>query len=115
MATFTVWLEIVRVLLGTLLLLAISTLYQSFKDTKIVKELNIIMLGFGLYTLQAILSAYRAFTGVTLPIIWKLQLDDFFEACMYVVFALAIVRFNEIFSKSDFQNKVVKAMREVFG
>ncbi|MFH1257654.1 MAG: hypothetical protein ABIG96_04995 [Candidatus Micrarchaeota archaeon] len=111
---YTVWLEIIRVMLGVLILLALSTLFRVFKDTKVVNELKIVTLGFALYTLQAFLGALQAY-GYAMPVIWKLELDEFMEASMYVVFVYAIVRLNSLFNLLQLEKRVVKVMKEVLG
>jgi hypothetical protein len=115
MAATTIWLEIIRVVLGLLILLAISTLYKVFHKTKIVTELNIISLGFVLYTLQAAMGVYQAF-GNAVPVIWaQLEADEFVEAMMFMVFAIAVVRLKTIFDYLGMEEKLLKAFREVFG
>jgi hypothetical protein len=110
--SITPWLEVIRVLLGLLILLALSTLFRIFKETKITGELKLITFGFVLYTIQAFLGALQAW-GTPMPIIWKLELDEFIEACMYVVFVFAIIRLNGIMSLLEFEKRVIKVLRDV--
>ncbi len=111
----TIWLEIVRVVLGILILLAIATLYKLFKNTKIVQELHIISLGFLLYTTQAAIGAMQSY-GYQPPIVWAgLELDEFMEAVMFIVFAIGVVRVKAIFDYLEVEDELIKAIRKLVG
>lgn len=115
MSSEAVWLEVIRIFLGLLILLALSTLYKIFRNTKVIDELNLITLGFILYTMQAAMGAYQSF-GNPMPIVWKtLELDEFIEALMFVVFAIAAVRVKRLFDILKLEERLYKMFREVFG
>ncbi|MFH0971942.1 MAG: hypothetical protein V1835_05240 [Candidatus Micrarchaeota archaeon] len=115
MAVSTVWLEVVRVVLGVLILLALSTLYKAFKNTKVINELNLIVFGFVLYTFQAAIGAYHS-AGNDIPVVWKsLLLDEFIEACMFIVFAIAVVRIKAVFDYLQIEDKLFKALKNILG
>lgn len=110
----TVWLEVIRVLTGILILLALITLFKLFKNTKVMQELNLIFIGFSLYTLQAAIGAWQLW-GHAIPIVWNgLELDELLEAAMYLVFVIAVVRLKAILDLALIEKKFLKALRELF-
>ncbi|MFH1750331.1 MAG: hypothetical protein ABH863_01490 [Candidatus Micrarchaeota archaeon] len=109
------WLEIVRILLGVLILLAISTLYGLFKNTRIIRELHILSAGFLLYTIRG---AFRIANLQTesYPMLWNsVSLDDFLTALSFLLFAYAVVRLQKIINIISVENKFVKSLHELFG
>jgi hypothetical protein len=106
------WLEIIRTLLGALMLLAIYSLYGIFRGTKVKQELDILSAAFLLYTFRGALGIHAALTGATIPFINFISVEEFFQALAYVLFAVAIIRLNKIVNILRVENKLVKILHE---
>ncbi len=112
MPSSMLWLEIIRIFLGLLILLALSTLFSIFNRSRMIKVLNIIAIGFALYTLQSIFGAYQAM-GNEIPSILGLEVDEFIEAIMFIVFAVAVVKLKSVFENIKFEQELIKSLKKM--
>lgn len=109
------WLEVVRILLGILILFAISSLYGIFKRTKIIQELHLLSAAFLIFTVRGALHIYTYYSGLEPMLLRHLPLDDFLTALMYLIFAYAILRLQKIINIIRVENRLIKAVHELLG
>jgi len=109
------WLDIIRIMLGVLMLLALSSLYGLFRKTKVVSELQVLSLGFALYTIRGVLQLYTHFTQEVPSLAGYISIEELLSALIYLTFAIAIVRFMKIFNAIRVEDRLVKTLHELLG
>jgi putative effector of murein hydrolase LrgA (UPF0299 family) len=106
-------LEIASLLASSLLFYYTFKFYRVLSDTKLQDALRMLLNGFLLLVLQAVIGVAQEF-GYLQYSFPKGDLDELFSLIAYILIVAAMIRLRRVFVEFEVQKKAIKTLRSIF-